>query len=197
MADTEVETILREIRERVRAGGIGAHAPQMAEAAPPQPTSVAEARLRIGQALALLETHLAITGRARNQLPPLTSKRSGWLAKVELWIKRRVKQATRWYTWEQVNFNEAVHHALRDLLVALATIEQERERNAPDQRATASCSQAQLESYFASFDSRLTSLEQKVALLASSEVIARLQAEAAEVREEVMILRRALDRQPL
>jgi hypothetical protein len=36
-----------------------------------------------------------------------------------------LKRATRWYAWEQVNFNAAVHHALRDLLQLLSNYEQE------------------------------------------------------------------------
>ena len=49
----------------------------------------------------------------------MVSNRSGGIARLELWVKRRFKQATRWYSWEQINFNAAVHHALRDTLDAL------------------------------------------------------------------------------
>jgi len=44
---------------------------------------------------------------------------------VELWFKRLLKRATHWYTWEQVNFNASVHHALRDLRTVLSAQEDE------------------------------------------------------------------------
>ena len=65
--------------------------------------------------LSLIESYLTTTARAWDRLPPLVSNRSGLIARVELWLKRQLKRATHWYTWEQVNFNAAVHHALRDL----------------------------------------------------------------------------------
>jgi multidrug resistance efflux pump len=127
MAETEVETILREIRERVLAaqlagrdvaanplsnGGNGA-----GEAG----SSNQLVRPDGGEGLAagnpsLINSYLTTTARAWDRLPPMVSNRSGVIARVELWLKRRLKAGTRWFTWEQVNFNAAVHHALRDLL---------------------------------------------------------------------------------
>jgi len=40
-----------------------------------------------------------------------------------LWLKRHFKRATRWYAWEQVNFNAAVHHALGEMAQLLAASE--------------------------------------------------------------------------
>jgi hypothetical protein len=130
MVDTEVEDILREIRERVRA--------EQQQAAPVSPNlneSGANGALASGystpqatEALARLEGHLATTGRAWDRLPPVVSNRSGALARLELWIKRRLKVATRWYAWEQINFNAAVHHALRDMLEAFSAFEQQLQR---------------------------------------------------------------------
>jgi len=40
-------------------------------------------------------------------------------------LKRQLKRATHWFTWEQVNFNAAVHQALRDLLPLMAAQEHE------------------------------------------------------------------------
>lgn len=130
MVDTEVEDILREIRERVRA--------EQRQAAPVSPNSnesSANGALASGdsapqatEALARLEGNLATTGRAWDRLPPVVSNRSGTLARLELWIKRRLKVATRWYAWEQINFNAAVHHALRDMLEAFSAFEQQLQR---------------------------------------------------------------------
>ena len=138
MAETEVESILREIRERVlsqeRAGivptasvhtttgneGNGASEPRPAGqiARHDDPETIA-------QSLALINSYLTTTARAWDRLPPLVSNRSGVAARLELWLKRNLKRATRWYAWEQVNFNAAVHHALRDMLPVLAAYEQE------------------------------------------------------------------------
>jgi len=140
MAESEVESILREIRERVIS--------QQQEAAETtaRPTithgtnggSDASARraqsitrldnATVKENLALINSYLATTARAWDRLPPLVSNRSGLAARLELWLKRHLKRATRWYAWEQVNFNAAVHHALRDMLPLLTTYEQELER---------------------------------------------------------------------
>jgi flagellar biosynthesis GTPase FlhF len=42
-----------------------------------------------------------------------------------LWVKARLKAMSRWFIWEQVNFNSAVHHALAETLHALAAYQQE------------------------------------------------------------------------
>ncbi|HVF49922.1 MAG TPA: hypothetical protein VNA19_07540 [Pyrinomonadaceae bacterium] len=132
MVDSEVENTLREIRERVRAGAQpSARAPLVeservfapADTATPEGASAAEARARI-------EANLKTIERTWNRLPPLTSYRHGWAARVELWFKRQIKRATHWFTWEQVNFNAAVHHSLRDALDALSTYEQHEQQRA-------------------------------------------------------------------
>jgi hypothetical protein len=134
MAETEVESILREIRERVLSqqhtsedlsrttahaatnGGNGA-SDAFVEGMQDSETLAAET-------LALINSYLTTTARAWDRLPPLVSYRSGLAARLELWIKQRLRTATRWFTWEQVNFNAAVHHALRDLLPVLSAYEQ-------------------------------------------------------------------------
>jgi hypothetical protein len=137
MAETEVESILREIRERVLAeqrtgqkrsavrsamtnGGNG-----VADSEALNQTTNEDYETRTAQNLSLIESYLTTTGRAWDRLPPLLSNRSGFVARVELWLKRQVKRATHWYTWEQVNFNASVHHALRDLHAVLSAHEQE------------------------------------------------------------------------
>ncbi len=140
MAESEVESILREIRERVIS--------QQQEAAETTARSTithgtnggsdasadrAQSITRLDNAtvkenLALINSYLATTARAWDRLPPLVSNRSGLAARLELWLKRHLKRATRWYAWEQINFNAAVHHALRDMLPLFTAYEQELER---------------------------------------------------------------------
>lgn len=124
MVDQEVQNILQEIRERVRAGaselevvspatittdGDSAHdSPDASEA------RVADTRF----------AGLATIARTWDRLPPLMSNRRGATARLELWIKARIKRALRWITWEQVNFNAAVHHTLQETIESLVAYEQ-------------------------------------------------------------------------
>jgi uncharacterized membrane-anchored protein YhcB (DUF1043 family) len=137
MAETEVESILREIRERVlaqqRAGqdvaaagtaiGNAGNGASDARAAPSGHSETAPA-----ESLALISSYLTTTARAWDRLPPLVSNRSGLTARLELWLKRRLRAGTRWFTWEQVNFNAAAHHTLHDMLPLLSAYEQELEK---------------------------------------------------------------------
>ena len=136
MAETEVENILREIRERVitqqRSGqgvmtnaSIGANGNNRLAEAPVAGTGNGETT---ADHLALISSYLTTTARSWDRLPPVVSNRSGFAASLELWCKRQLKRATRWYAWEQVNFNAAVHHALRGLLTVLSAHEYELER---------------------------------------------------------------------
>src|SRR6185312_13412950 len=140
MAETEVEEILREIRERVItqqrsapnvsnaaaiAANIAANGDSRAAESPIVETGNRESTTKN---LALINSYLTTTERAWDRLPPVVSNRSGLVASVELWCKRQMKRATRWYAWEQVNFNAAVHQALRDLLPVLAAYEHELEK---------------------------------------------------------------------
>ncbi|MFN2578877.1 MAG: hypothetical protein ABR607_14450, partial [Pyrinomonadaceae bacterium] len=63
--------------------------------------------------------------RAWNRLPPVVSNRRGTVARIELWIKNTCRPLTRWFTWEQVNFNRAVHDALSDAVRILLAEAQE------------------------------------------------------------------------
>jgi hypothetical protein len=131
MVDEEVEIILAEIREGVRARALPAPAissPPAENGAEPAISPGASREVvetSTSDALARLDSYLAVTARAWDRLPPVVSNRSGSVARLELWAKRHLKRATRWYAWEQVNFNAAVHHALRDSLEALASYQQE------------------------------------------------------------------------
>lgn len=131
MVDEEVENTLREIRERVRkTAELEAEAPRsvVSSAANLSLTPRGELETRTPETTARIDAYLTTTARAWDRLPPLVSNRSGGLARLELWVKRRLKQATRWYSWEQINFNAAVHHALRDTLDALLDLEQQLEQ---------------------------------------------------------------------
>jgi hypothetical protein len=136
MAETEVESILREIRERVlsqeRAGqdiARSSRRPTMTNggngAGDSDVGRMPESGSLGAENLTLINSYLTTTARTWDRLPPVVSNRSGLLSRLELWLKRRLRAATRWFTWEQVNFNAAVHHALRDLLSVLTAYEQE------------------------------------------------------------------------
>lgn len=132
MAETEVESILREIRERVlsqQRSGQDVAASAAARSAMANGTNgtggLGHSETVAAENLALINSYLTTTARAWDRLPPLVSNRSGLGARLELWLKRRLRAGTRWFTWEQVNFNAAVNHALRDLLQVLSAHEQE------------------------------------------------------------------------
>lgn len=144
MAETEVESILREIRERVlsqQRTGNDSTATYSAMTNGSNGTRASEAlrhndnETLLAENLSLIESYLTTTGRAWDRLPPLVSNRSGLISRVELWLKRQLKRGTRWFTWEQVNFNASVHHALRDLLPILSAHEAELRRQRDERKA--------------------------------------------------------------
>jgi len=124
--DAEVERVLAEIRQQLRASADG-DGPQSPD--------------RRRQALAQLEADLAVMGRAWSRLPPVTSDRRGAAARLEVWVKRQLRRATNWLTWEQINFNAATNDALRLAHGLLA----EREAELADLRARVEQLAAQLE----------------------------------------------------
>lgn len=118
---SEVEEILIEIRERVRAEE------KQREDAPTEQNGHGPIRERGSAAsapLARLDAHLTTTARAWDRLPPVFSNRGGMIARIEVWIKARLKSFARWFTWEQINFNSAAHHGLADAFEALRAHEQ-------------------------------------------------------------------------
>jgi hypothetical protein len=188
MAETEVESILREIRERVLSqqrpgqnvagiaasralmnGGNGAGEAAVGEA--PETGALA------AENLSLINSYLATTARAWDRLPPLLSNRSGGLARLELWLKRKLKSATRWFTWEQVNFNAAVHHALRDLLPVLSAYEQALRKLQARIDADREAKRVEVEKHQAEFAARDAELR--------SELRAELRAELARIHTEI------------
>jgi len=108
----QVDELIEQIRSEA-----DAHRARQDRAAPkPNGSAVGE--------LDRLRANLMIAERAQDRLPPVTSYRHGRLAKIELWIKRRLKQATRWFTWEQTNFNAATCESFNTTLTLLARLEQ-------------------------------------------------------------------------
>jgi hypothetical protein len=163
MADIKVEDLMRSIRQRARDG-----AAKHTDASISSTDSAAKP-------IARLQTSLTIAERTRDQLPPVTTYRSGLLARIELWVKRQLKRATHWYTREQVNFNSSVHSALNNSLAIFQTYE-ERLGSLQDQLDASLAAKANLES-------QLTELESCVAV-AESRFNELLKEKLAEIRIE-------------
>ncbi len=125
MVDEEVEIVLREIRERVisQARAEGPASDSTSAGANGDGAAIInrdEDEASSAAELARINGYLTITARAWDRLPPVISNRIGPMSRFELWLKSRAKSLARWFTWEQVNFNAAVHHAIRDTLDALS-----------------------------------------------------------------------------
>jgi DNA anti-recombination protein RmuC len=197
MADTEVESILREIRERVlsqqRAGqdvAAGSARPIMTNGGNGAGDSATGGMLGTATAenRALINSYLTTTARTWDRLPPVVSNRSGLAARLELWLKRRLRSATRWFTWEQVNFNAAVHHALRDMLPLLSAYEQELGKLHARTEAEAEARRSDLEEH----QTRITTLRvelRDVIEAQRAELNARVAELVSELRERDELLR--------
>src|ERR1700680_4317180 len=101
----EVESILNEIRERVRADqeqGSVPHAlvaqDETVKDSLADPAAKSESGNR--ESLDRLSAHLTTTARAWDRLPPMFSNRRGGAARVELCIQARLKSFSRWLLWE-------------------------------------------------------------------------------------------------
>jgi hypothetical protein len=197
MAETEVESILREIRERVlsqqrdgqdvaasaaarsaigKAANVGNGADASGIARPGDSETVA------AEKLALINSYLTTTARAWDRLPPLVSNRSGLGARLELWLKRRLRAGTRWFTWEQVNFNAAVNHALRDMLQVLSAYELELVRLRAQIKAEADIRQTKREQLQTELRSEVETLRRAINAQ-KIQVDARLAELVSELRE--------------
>ena len=120
----DVETILNQIRERV-VSEENTRLPGTAVSTTASSSNGSASGSNPDEALARLSEQLTVTGRAWNRLPPIFSNRRGTLGRIELWIKNLCRPLTRWFTWEQVNFNRAVHDALSDVTKILMAEAQE------------------------------------------------------------------------
>ena len=112
MSEPDVGRTLREIRERVRV--------QLRTQANLSQVQNGEPSNTVENAFESLRANLSVIERSRNKLPPILSYRQGWVARLELSIKRLLKKVTHWFTWEQVNFNAATFNALQEILVVLS-----------------------------------------------------------------------------
>jgi hypothetical protein len=148
MAEIKVEDLMRSIRAGAREG-----AAQSSDSFSGQGSSANSA-----SSLARLETSLTVTRRTHDQFPPVTTYRSGFAARVELWIKRRLKRATHWFTWEQVNFNSSTHSALNHTLALLQTYDQ-RLANLQDEHDAGVAEKAILEARLIELESSMASAE--------------------------------------
>lgn len=107
---TKVDDLVRQIRTEASVQGAGS---------PDKLVSLAGAngdldRLRAG---------VVTARRTQDLLPPVTTYRRGVVARLELWAKRKLKTATRWFTWEQTNFNAATVTSLESTANLLAQLE--------------------------------------------------------------------------
>jgi hypothetical protein len=195
MPDAEVESILREIREQVHADEErNARHRENAVAAINEShsgtASNGQGLLEDRQEAVRIDTQLSTIARAWDRLPPVVSDRRGWAARVELWIKGHAKNAMRWFTWEQVNFNAAVHHALKDTQEALTILEQRLESVRSDVRAASEAGLANLEAHLEARQTEHAALEQKTAELnrqvaALSDLIGTLNSHEERHRQEL------------
>jgi hypothetical protein len=204
MAEPEVESILREIRERVVTHELAATTTPAANGDNQwgAPRDLPAGNRVATENLALVNSYLTTTARAWDRLPPVVSNRSGFRAQLELWCKRLMKRATRWYAWEQINFNAAVHHALRDLLPVLAAYEQELARLRAEHTAAAEAHRSASEQYQNQLDTLRAELAARRAEIGAllqrqndltsvqtSQVEAQLQSLTNELRERDTLLR--------
>ncbi|HEY0173540.1 MAG TPA: hypothetical protein VGB98_21185 [Pyrinomonadaceae bacterium] len=181
MADLEVENTLREIRERVLAETRTRAPESAAPATLARPTPDAEqggGAAYASEPLARMDANLSTTGRAWSRLPPMLSYRRGAAARLELWLKRLIARATRWFTWEQLNFNSAVHHALGDARAALSAHEQALTRLQTDILATLRAEAEADRARVAELQSRTEGLQARLA-----EAEARFESQGAQLRQ--------------
>ena len=107
---TKVDDLVRQIRTEASAQGAGSR----------------DKLASLGSAngdLDRLRAGVATARRAQDQLPPVSTYRRGFVARLELWVKRKLKNATRWFTWEQANFNAATVTSLESTQRLLAQLE--------------------------------------------------------------------------
>jgi septation ring formation regulator EzrA len=119
MVDQEVVAILAEIKQRVVS----------AKSSEPLAQTSANSSSLTSPGPPAQPNHdyasMAVLARAWDRLPPLVTNRTGTAAKIDLWIKGKLKTALRWFTWEQVNFNAATHQNFKELIETLAWQQQQ------------------------------------------------------------------------
>lgn len=146
---TKVDDLVRQIRTEASAQGAGA------------PDRLAPLGSANGD-LERLRAGVVTARRAQDQLPPVNTYRRGFIARLELWVKRKLKIATRWFTWEQANFNAATVTSLESTAKLLAQLE----AGLSDLRASTHGRElAEPDASIAAVDARLAELESSVQAL--------------------------------
>ena len=191
MVDREVEEILREIRERVLA--------EREQEAREERSLVSDGTaglessekiVEVTSTLDHLDACLATTTRTWDKLPPVVSNRTGAIVSLELRIKSLLKRMTRWFTWEQINFNAAVNHALRYVHSSLLQLEQKEERFRLEHQASSVQIEKRIDAQAAQLKTELmTSLEARLSPLngAQSEFREQLAELANELHQRVVL----------
>ncbi len=195
----DVEAILKEIRNRVVTEGRDVtSADESSNGSAPHSNQT--------ESLARLSAHLAVTTRAWDRLPPVFTNRRGTLARIELWLKRTSKPLTRWFTWEQINFNRSIKDALSDVVEILKVDAQElaalraqlahesRERRELEVRLDAAL--ARVTEIVSSLTDANSNLESKHSRLAQQliELAAQLRAEDQQINQQITQQRDDMDR---
>jgi hypothetical protein len=157
MVEQDVEKVLADIRAQVIGAAVaeqpaavrtnGGHVPATRFKSEPLP-------VRNGYA------SLTVLARAWDRLPPLVSNRTGGSARLELWIKAKLKRALKWITWEQVNFNAATHHTFQEIIESLNAYEQRLVNFQNELSAEAEATRTQLELRQEKIDSQGEELKQ-------------------------------------
>jgi hypothetical protein len=183
---SEVESILVEIREHVRAEEEAKHVARGELALSETEVATNGRATNDPETLSRISAHLTTTARAWDRLPPVVSNRTGRVARIELWIKRRLKKLSRWFTWEQVNFNSAVHQALIDAertmsaqAEALAGLRAALAKESENVRAQLSQKDREIQTLRAAIDERVRTSTQET----YSAIDRRLAELASELRE--------------
>lgn len=164
---TKVDDLVRQIRIEASAQGAGS---------PDKLASLGSAngdldRLRAG---------VVTARRAQDRLPPVTTYRRGFVARLELWVKRKLKTATRWFTWEQANFNAATVTSLESTARLLAQLE----TGLSDLRSSIHSRElAEPDASIAAIDARLAKLESGVQSL-----LTEIQSERTEQTRRIDLL---------
>ena len=151
----DVEAILDQIRERV----VSEQTPQALDVRSTEPEQNGSGlAAEQDEALSRIESHLLVTRRAADRLPPVLTNRHGLLARIEVWIKKASRPLTRWFVWEQINFNRAVN----DALVAATAMLQNEARELATLRAQIAAEAHQLRSEVAGRTGQLEQLEARL-----------------------------------
>jgi len=190
MIDQEVANILEQIRQGVRQDQPVESADNSSASPNLNTSSAIDIEPERVVTLSNQYPGLATMSRAWDRLPPVVSNRTGALASLELWIKGILKRALRWITWEQINFNSAVHHSFMEVAAKQAGYEQElsrlRTRLVSDLESEINLVRADLD----------LQREQQEILKKQRDVLSsqcqELEAESARARAEIAVLRENL-----